>query len=63
MNKIISIGWAGVQRCYLNITEEQAIERFCKSENMTREQIDEYNIPIDFIEFDDEFWAYKVWEN
>jgi len=62
MNKLISIGWLGIKRCYLNITEEQAIERFCKSENVTREKFDEDDISIDIIEFTDEFGAYSVYE-
>ena len=62
MNKLISIGWIGVKRCYLNITEEQAIERYCKSENITRESFDEDDISVVIIEFDDEFGAYSVYE-
>lgn len=51
-----------MKRCYLNITEEQAIERYCISENMTRKKFNEDDISIDIIEFDDEFGAYCVWD-
>jgi hypothetical protein len=62
MNKLISIGYLGIKRCYLNITEEQAIERYCKSEDITREKFNDDDISIDIIEFDNEFGAYCVWE-
>ena len=29
-NKIISVGYIGLQKCYLNISEEEAIKRYCK---------------------------------
>ena len=61
-NKIISIGYIGVKRCYLNIDEEEAIKRYCNSENITRQKFDDDDISIDTIEFDDEFGAYSVWD-
>ena len=62
MNKIISIGVLSIKRCYLNITQDQAIERYCKSENITREDFHNYDIPIDIIEFEDEFGSYCIYE-
>jgi hypothetical protein len=62
-NKIISIGWMGYKRCYLNITVDEAIKRYCESENI--EITEDYTVDdlnIDIIEFDDEFGAYSVWE-
>lgn len=62
MNKIISIGWLSIKRCYLNITEDQAIDRYCRSENITREDFYKDSIPLDIIEFKDEFGAYTIYE-
>lgn len=50
----------GLKRCYLNITKEQAIERYCESDNISLEDFDESL--IDIIEFDDEFGTYDVHE-
>ena len=61
MNKLISIGYIGIKKCYLNITEEEAIRRYCKTENITRQKFDEDNISIFTIEFKDEFGAYEIW--
>lgn len=62
MNKLISIGYIGLRKCYLNITEEEAIERYCKTENLTRQKFQEEDISVFTIEFDDEFSAYDVWK-
>lgn len=63
MNTLISIGYIGLKRCYLNLTEDEAIERYCKFENMTRNEFDEnVNISVRIIQFDDEFSAYDVWD-
>jgi len=61
-NKIISIGYIGLKRCYLNIEQKEAIERYCKSEMLTFQQFEENDISIDIIEFDDEFGAYSIYE-
>lgn len=60
-NKIISIGYLGLKRCYLNIEQKEAIERYCKSERLTLQQLEEGDISIDIIEFDDEFGAYSIY--
>jgi|OM-RGC.v1.035775834 hypothetical protein len=62
-NKIISVGYIGLQKCYLNISEEEAIKRYCKSENITVEEFDN-NSDIDsyIIEFEDEFECYSISE-
>jgi hypothetical protein len=62
VNKLIVIGYIGIKKCYLNITEDQAIKRYCKTENITRQMFDEDDISIYTIEFNDEFCAYEVWE-
>jgi hypothetical protein len=63
MNKIISIGYTGIKQCYLNVDEETAIARYCKSEGYTLEEFNEdFDIDVDIIEFDDEFGAYSIWE-
>ena len=62
MNKIISIGYLGIKRCYLNISKHAAINKYCKSENISIERFEVDDIPIDIIEFDDEFGTYSIHE-
>lgn len=62
INKLISIGYLGIKRCFLNIDKNEAINRYCKSENITLENFEQDDIPIDIIEFIDEFGAYSVYE-
>ena len=60
-NKIISIGFVGCYSCYLNISEEEAIQRYIKKEDMTESELqDDGYINIHQFEFDDEFEAYSV---
>lgn len=62
-NKLICIGYTGLMKCYLNITEREAIQRYIKDENISETQMEMDNdIQINHIEFDDEFGAYSVWE-
>jgi len=64
MNKIIIIGYMGVRNCYLNINEDEAIERYCKSEDYNRKDFEEdFEIEIKTIEFNDEFGCYDIWNN
>lgn len=61
-NKIISIGFLGVKKCYLNISEEEAIKRYIESEDLTIDEFnDEYRENMKTIEFNDEFECYDVW--
>jgi hypothetical protein len=63
-NKIIVIGYMGIRKCYLNLSEEDAIVRYCKSEKLTREEFDEdTGLNMQTIEFNDEFGAYDIWED
>lgn len=62
-NKIISIGFIGLKRCYLNIEEKEAIERYCNYENISIQEFEEGDIKIDTVEFDDEFGAYSIYED
>jgi hypothetical protein len=61
-NKIISIGYIGLKKCYLNIEESEAIQRYCISENITLEQFKKDDIVISTTIFDDEFGAYEIFE-
>lgn len=61
MNKLIVIGYTSMMKCYLNIIREEAIQRYMKSEEMTREEFDEAGLRCDEVEFDDEFEAYDIW--
>lgn len=62
MNKLIVIGYLGIKTCYLNITESEAIERYCKDNSMSSTDYEENNnLTIDSYDFDDEFYAYDIW--
>ena len=64
MNSIISIGYLGVKKCYLNIDKEDAISRYCKSENITRKDFDKDEpFVISDIRFNTEFAVYDIWED
>ncbi len=58
-NKLISIGILGLMKCYLNISNEDAIERYCKYMNMSIEEFDYDELKVFY--FDDEFDAYSVY--
>ena len=61
-NKLICIGYTGIMKCYLNISEKEAIQRYIKDENISETQMEMDNdIQINHIEFSDEFSAYSVW--
>ncbi len=55
MNKLISIGYIGLKRCYLNISLEEAKRRYQEDEEEIPDNIYEF-------EFEDEFCAYDVYE-
>lgn len=60
-NKLICIGYTGVMKCYLNITEPEAIQRYCESECIYEEQLKtDSDIQIRHVEFDDEFDIYGL---
>jgi hypothetical protein len=62
VNTLISIGYTGDTRCYLNITTQEAIERYIESEGMTREEFNlNYGLNVVVIPFNDEFRAYSVY--
>lgn len=60
-NKLIQIGVMCDYRCYLNVDREEAIKRYCISENITFHYFD-INVSIHEIEFEDEFGAYDIYE-
>jgi len=65
-NKLITIGFTGIKRSYLNMTQEEAVRRYCEEENKNR-FIKEDNItgltdePIEIFDFDNEFDCYEIW--
>ena len=65
MNKIISIGFLGEQRVYLNTPKDEAIKKFANSrinyQHCSEEEIPEYYIITEF-EFENEFSVYDIWE-
>lgn len=59
-NKLYVIGFIGIKKCYMNIPKQEAIERYCKENDLDAATFDEES--VDEVEFDDEFEAYDVWE-
>lgn len=60
-NKLIRIGYNGDMTCYLNITREEAIDRYLKDNPFTTyEDLVKENM-VDEFEFNDEFLAYAVY--
>lgn len=62
MNKITYVGYLGLKTCYLNITEDEAIARWCKSNRMSLNDFLCDCIDYDTIEFDDEFGSDNIYE-
>ncbi len=62
-NTLTSIGYTGCMKCYLNVEEKEAIERYCISEDITLEEFNNTIGSVDILEFDDEFEAYAVWNS
>lgn len=67
MHTLIVIGYTGISRAYLDIPEEEAIRRYCESEDTPRES---FNIErekvsgfMDTFTFTDEFCVYSAWPN
>jgi hypothetical protein len=60
-NTIISIGFTGLMRCYLNVPLEEAKKRYMKEERISEEEF-ESSVTIEQIEFTDEFGTYSIWE-
>ena len=58
-NKLISIGFLGMMRCYLNISNEDAINRYCKSMDIAIDEFDHDELKVFY--FDEEFEAYSVY--
>ena len=57
MNKLISIGFLGIQSCYLNIDIDDAKKRY-----MTENDLEDLEgVTIREFEFTDQFEAYDVW--
>lgn len=55
-NKLICIGFLGIKRCYLNITQEEAMRRYKEQEGN-----DLQGVSITTIEFQDEFGSYDAY--
>lgn len=60
-NTLISIGFTGIMRCYLNVPSEEAKKRYMEEERISEEDF-ENSVSIEQIEFTDEFGAYAIWD-
>jgi hypothetical protein len=58
-NKLISIGCLGMMKCYLNISNDDAITRYCKSMDIAIEEFDHTELTVFY--FSEEFEAYSVY--
>jgi hypothetical protein len=61
LNRLVVIGWLGTQRCYLNISREEALRRYHAAEGTALTALSD-EPPISEFEFDDEFAAYAAYE-
>ena len=62
-NTIVSIGYTGSKICYLNISKEDAINRYIRSERITPQQFEnDYGVTVHTMEFEEEFGAYSLHE-
>jgi hypothetical protein len=63
-NRLVAIGFLGDFKVYLNLTREQAVERYCKEEGVEGVSEEELylnkSVSINEFEFGDVFWAYEV---
>lgn len=61
-NKLIVIGYIGIKKCYLNVTWDKAVNRFCKDEGITLEKFYQSDLltNTEIVEFEDEFGAYDI---
>lgn len=68
-NTLHVIGWLGVRRAYLNVSLDEAKERYRESEGFDGVFSDEaqpndgFAVAVDTFQFDDEFGTYDVWPN
>jgi len=62
MNTLIVIGWLGCKKCYLNISREEAIERYKRDDGTGEEEWVAIEEDIEEFQFEDEFSAYDVSE-
>lgn len=60
---LIVIGWRGSKSCYLNMTKEEAIQRYCEADSLDKDLFFESETPVQVISFDSVFDAYEVWES
>jgi hypothetical protein len=61
MNTIIAIGWTSSYRCYLNLSKEEAIEKYMKEHNVSEYTLEELRGMIKEINFNDSFSVYDIW--
>ena len=61
MNTLIVIGWLGARKAYLNLSEEEALKRYCAAEGCTEAEAKEAGF-FKF-EFEDEFNVYDAYAN
>jgi len=57
MNKIVVIGFLGMQSCYLNVDIEEAKKRYMEENPLE----DLEDVTIREFEFDDRFEVYDIW--
>lgn len=55
---LITIGYQGQKRAYLDLTVEEAMDRCCEADGVHRREIES---TVELIEFKDEFEVYDAW--
>jgi hypothetical protein len=61
VNRLVCIGFLGYMNCYLNLSVEEARERFRLDHLGPVEPVDPDEYTMKIIEFKDAFGAYDVW--
>lgn len=61
MNKLTVIGYTSSKKCYINVPEKEAIERYCVEDGITPEEFLQEGVPVLTYDFHDEFEAYDAW--
>ncbi len=59
MNTLVIIGWTGLKSAYLNLTEEEARNRYLEEYGLQPE--DFKNVDKQVITFQDSFGVYDAW--
>lgn len=58
-NTLVVIGWLGLRTAYLNVPEEEAVERYMKENDLTPEDMKQVDKQV--FTFQNSFGVYDAW--